>query len=204
MLFRFLLKLSLNPAPVEAAVRPKSAGAVRKPWKLNQEPFEKQLLQDIKTYEGPCCQNSLRWIKGEAFFSHTGCSTSEQLRSQRNDWKVSPSGSCGGIQTLQRFSPPSPFLFYSIFSSHFLKLPICKWSSSASQSVPVIHISPVLPSNLIRPPGVGGAPPPSPPCWATVPQRGSPSQHRDAQAAVGTGAPNTPLWTGGWGQSHAG
>lgn len=31
MLLGFLLNLSLKPAPVEAAVRPKSAGAVRKP-----------------------------------------------------------------------------------------------------------------------------------------------------------------------------
>lgn len=99
MLLRFLLNLSLIPVPVEAAVRPKSAGAARKPRQLNQEPFEKQLLRDIKTYEGPCCQKGFEVNGGSGLSSDAGCSTSVQLRSQRNDWKVSPSGSCRGFKT---------------------------------------------------------------------------------------------------------
>lgn len=52
--------------------------------------------------------------------------------------------------------------------------------------------------------GFGGTSPPSSPCRAAVSERGSSPEHRDAQTAVRTRAANTPLWTGGRGQSHAG
>lgn len=102
MSLRFLLNLSLNPAPVKAAVRPKSAGGVRKPWKLSQPPFEKQLLRDIKTYEGrsPVLSEQLEVNQGSGFSPLAGCSAGVQLRSALDDWKVSPSGSCRGFKTL--------------------------------------------------------------------------------------------------------
>lgn len=63
---------------------------------------------------------------------------------------------------------------------------------------------PKLFSFPISPSGFGGASPPPSPRGAAVSQRGSSPEHRHAQTAVGTRAANTPLWTGGWGQSHAG
>lgn len=90
---------------------------------------------------------------------------------------------------------PPPLSSHSLFN--FLPLSVILF-------LPVPLSPSSVPTSAPSPSGLGGATPSSSPRRAAVSERGSPPEHREAQTAVGTRAADTPLWTGGRGQSHAG